>query len=164
MRCCADCLRSALAEAAPTPPGRLRDPVELSIRPSRHAQHAGSGFLALCLLHAWQMQHHGAMLPSAMVILGAATMGWGGWRLLRTTAATSLKLCLYPDGRAGMPGDGLAEGLRLAPCSLWLGGHVLLVLRGTGRRRLLLLGPGMLSAGDYAALRRWLHRAPGVLR
>lgn len=115
----------------------------------------------LCLLQAWRLQRHGAMLPSAMILLGAAAMGWGGWLLLRSAAPAHRKLCLYPDGSARMPGEGAAQELRLAPCSLWLGSHVLLVFRGSGRRRLrVLLGPGMLSAGDYAALRRWLQRAP----
>jgi hypothetical protein len=144
-------------------PGRLRARLELSIRSSRAACYCGSGFLVLCLLQAWQLQRRGALLASAMVMLGAFAMGWGGWTLLRTSAGTHRKLCLYPDGRARFLACGDPEELRLAPCSLWLGSHVLLVFRGAGGRRLrLLLGPGMLSSRDYAALRRWLRRAPGT--
>lgn len=162
-RYCVDCLQSALAAGPPATPGRLRARIELTIRPSRAGWYVGLAFLLLCAVHAWQLQRRGALLPSAMVLLGAAATGWGGWQLLRGTGLASRTLWLYPDGRVGFPAEDAPEELRLAPHSLVLGSHVVLVFRGTGRRQFrLLLGPENLSASDRAALWRWLRRAPGM--
>jgi hypothetical protein len=147
------------------PDRRHRDPgrqdracLELSIRASRSAAFAGSATLLVCALQAWLLQRQGALLPSAMVALGGALLGWGLWQLLGS--GVPRKMRLYPDGRALFFAEGNIEETWLAPGSLRLGTHVLLVFRRPGRRLRLLLGPGIVSADAYAALGRWLQRAP----
>jgi hypothetical protein len=86
-------------------------------------------------------------------------MAWGLWEL---RAGTLRRLCLRPDGRALLRTRGGTEQARVAACSLRIAGYVLLVLRREGGRpRRLLLGPGMLSSHDVAALGRWAQRAAG---
>ncbi len=163
MQCCADYLRGALA-AGPLRDRRCRDPacVELWIRPSRRPLHAGVGFLLAGLVQAGWQHHDGALLSAAGVMLGVVAIGWGLWRLLRRSGGLPWKLRLFADGRAMFHAGGVEVEAWLAPCSLRLGRYALLVFHGRERRRLrLLLGPGILSAEDHAALGRWLQRAPG---
>jgi hypothetical protein len=125
--------------------------------------------LFLCALQAWLLLRHGALLPSAMVTLGGILKGWGLWQVRGSAVPRQLRL--FPDGRALLLSSGNTEEAWLAPCSLRLGTLFLLVFQGPGRRLRLLLWPGILSAEAYAALGRWLQRAPsgegpgaGVLR
>jgi hypothetical protein len=165
LQCCADYLRAGLA-AGPIPPGaarRHRDLpcVEVSILPCRWAGPISGGFLLLCLAHGWQLQRHGALLPAAGVVLGGAAVAWGLWRL-REGGSAPCRLQLHDGGRVVLLAGNRTEEAWIRPCSLWFGSHFVLVLRrpGIGSLRLL-LGPGILSAQDHAALSRWLRRAHG---
>ena len=175
-RCCADYLRDALAAGPAAHPGRVRrtrdpgppesgspDPgIDLSFNPSRIPLYASAVFLLAGLVHAGWLLHRGAPLPAAMVLLGVGAIARGLWRLLRYTVAAPRRLRLSADGRARFHADGVDVEARPAPCSLRLGGYTLLVFHArTGRRVRLLLGPGILSAEDRAALGRWLRRASG---
>jgi hypothetical protein len=87
-------------------------------------------------------------------------MAWGLWQLHRSGCARPLQLFLLPDGRVVLHADDTRIEARPRPCSLRLGRHVLLVLHARdGRHLRLLLGPGILSASDVAALGRWLGDA-----
>jgi hypothetical protein len=162
---CADYLRAGLA-AGPICPDKARrnrdlPSVEISIRICRWTGFSGAGFLLPCLAQAGYLQQRGALLPAAGVALGGALVAWGLWRL-RDGGCASRRLQLHARGRVVLLAEKGREEGWLAPCSLWLGSHVVLVLRRPGQRPLrLVLGPGHLSAQDHAALSRWLRRPPG---
>lgn len=102
----------------------------------------------------------GSMLPAAVVLLGAGGFAWGLRQLLPTAPAAPAKLLLRPEGWMVLHANGTTVAVYPAPCSLRLGRYILLLLHDpAGRRLRLLLGPGILSASDLAALARWLAGA-----
>jgi hypothetical protein len=168
---CAGLLRDALA---PAPRTRLQSGVgtdrsnrnqiclEIRIRPSRKAACIGVVFLLSCCLQVLRLLHDEAVLSAAMAGVGSAAIAWGLWLQLRWVVGPPRELRLYPDGRVEFASGRAVREAWIAPCSLRLGDHVVLVLRSAGKPSLrLLLGPGILSAADCAALGRWLARVPG---
>lgn len=135
---------------------------DLAIRPRRQVKIAAICLPLAAALHALLLMHEGALLSAALVLVGAIGLGWGFRQLLRESGAPCSRLRLHSDGRVTLFSGNAVHEARLAPCSLRLGAYVLLVLRSPGRRPLrLLLGPGILSAPDLAALGRWLPQATG---
>jgi hypothetical protein len=119
-------------------------------------------FLAGAIAHACWLQYRGSPLPAAVVLVGIGTFAWGLGQLHHGAGSMPVKLALLSDGRIVLHAKSSQVVACPRPCSLRLGRHVLLVLQARGGRRLrLLLGPGILSASDLAALARWLQQAPG---
>jgi hypothetical protein len=96
------------------------------------------------------------LLAAAAVALITALGLWPA----RSHRARTLRI--DPDGSVWLQWHaGTWEAVQLSPASLYLGGCVLLVLRGNRRVLRLLLGPDNLAPRDLAALRRRLRAAPG---
>lgn len=165
LQCCADSLRAALAAGPPLPERvqrhRHHATLELSIRPACTVLVAGGVLLLLCSLLAWDLQHRGALWAAAFVALGGGAQAWGLWSLQRNGVGRIRRLHLLSTGGVLLVTPHHSEEARLAPCSLRIGSHVLLLFRGPPAPVRLLLGPENLSAGDYAALGRWLQRMAG---
>lgn len=173
---CADCLRGALAAGPPAREARARRAavpaspehgqpgpgcVEISVRSSRVPLQVGCVVLAGGFAQACGLQYRGSLLPAAVVLFGVGAFAWGLWQLHHGGGVLPVTLVLQADGWILLRGKGIEVEAFPRPCSLRLGSHVLLALRARdGRRLRLLLGPGILSAGDLAALVRWLQRAP----
>jgi hypothetical protein len=96
-----------------------------------------------------------------VVLFGIGAFALGLWQLYHGAGAMPATLILRSDGWIVVQSKDTRVEVFPRPCSLRLGRHVLLALRARdGRQLRLLLGPGMLSASDLAALTRWLQRAP----
>jgi len=117
--------------------------------------------LAGAIAQACWLQYRGSPLPAAVVLFGVGAFGRGLWQLHHGAGTLPMTLALQSDGWIVMRSKCSVIEAFPRPCSLRLGRHVLLALRARdGRRLALLLGPEILSAGDLAALARWLQRAP----
>jgi hypothetical protein len=111
------------------------------------------------LLYALELVLRGhVFMAGAVCALGFA---WVRVRrkMLLFRPANPRKLQMTADGRLLLHADAVGEEVSLQPSSLWLGRHVLLVLRGRARTWRLLLGPDNLDAAALAALSRRLPPA-----
>lgn len=118
--------------------------------------------VATAALQAILLLRQGALSSALLVLAGAIGLGWGCRQLQPGSGAMPLRLRLHANGRVTLLAGSTAREAAVAPGSLRVGAYALLVLRAPGRRPIrLLLGPGILSAPDLAALGRWLPRATG---
>lgn len=135
----------------PSAPEVLRLPLRPSAR-LRLACRLGSFALLASALEWWFTGHP---VAAPLLLLPAALL----WLPCRETLAPAgpVSLVVAADGnwRLGFR-DGRQEAVKLRPESLFLGSHLLLVLRGRRHTFRLLLGPDNLTAAQLSSLRRRL--------
>lgn len=136
-------------QACPAP-----DALELPLLPSSRLRMAGRACLLVVVLYALELWLTGHRLAAPAVLLAAAA---GARR--RSAGSDHGHLVLLADGRLFLRRGQAMEEVRLAPASLRLGPHLLLVLRGERRTVRVLLGPDNLPPDLLAACQRRLPRS-----
>ncbi len=139
-------------------PARLRpvpETLQLVLRPSRRLRMARRVLLGLIALYIVELCLRRHLVAAALVVLIAAIGLWPARsnrpRALRIESGGSLWLQWH---------NGTWEPQLLSAASVLFSAHLLLVLRGKGQVRRLLLGPDNVAPHELAVLRRRLRAGP----